>query len=169
MSSNITRTIKKAISIVEGISDPYNKIAFEIVLEHLLLRMGKAESVSSKSKQKPPAVQRGKDNIELIIKSDYDWSNTKIQKLPSLGQCLYILKIGKNEFNINQLSASDIQIILNQKFRLSKTINTIGMSLMKGVGNYVDRFRMGNEYFYRITPQGEERLEKFIKKVTGVQ
>jgi len=34
--------------------------------------MGKAESVSSKSKQKPPAVQRGKDNIELIIKSDYE-------------------------------------------------------------------------------------------------
>ena len=147
--------------------DSYTK-AFEVVLKHLL-RIGKVEPISSKSKQKPSVVNRGKDDIELILKSDYDWSSTRIQKLSSLGQCLYILKIGKNEFNINQLSPSDIQTILNQKFRFSKTINTIGMSLMKGVGKYVDRIRTGNEYFYRITPQGEERLEKFIKNVTGAQ
>jgi len=34
--------------------------------------MGKVEPVSSKPKQKPSVVQREKDDIELIIKSDYE-------------------------------------------------------------------------------------------------
>ncbi len=71
MTDNITNAIKKTISIVEEIPDPYNKIAFEVVLEHLL-RMGEVEPVSSKPKQKPSVVQREKDDIELIIKSDYE-------------------------------------------------------------------------------------------------
>ena len=114
------------------------------------------KSITSKS--------ASQDYLTELLESEYDWSHTNIRNLVPIGQYLKILKIAKTEFDINTLSPDDIRKILNEKFRISKTVNTISMSLMDGLGKYVDRIRRGHEYHYRITLMGEERLGKLEEK-----
>ena len=156
----------ETISIVNGIQDPYNKIAFEVVLRYLL---DTNIPVQAKSKKvyKPITSSSNipKDHLQQILQSDFDWSVWKISKLTPIGQYLCILKMVKDSFDYPGLSISEIQYILIQKFRIQKTINTISMSLMDAVGKYVDRIRHDKEYAYRITTDGETQLEDLLNKI----
>jgi hypothetical protein len=96
------------------------------------------------------------------LNSNYEWSNTKIPKLQPIDQYLNLLQIAKNELQIDKLSPDEIKTILQEKFRINKTVNNIGMTLMKKVGNYVDRIKIGNAYQYKITDKGEKYLEEEI-------
>ena len=54
---------------------------------------------------------------------------------------------------------------LNEILRINKTVNAIGMSLMKVLGKYADRVKRGNEFCYKLTSTGEEHLAKMIEKL----
>jgi hypothetical protein len=149
---------------VKNIPEHYRNIGFGVVLAYLLFsekgftptRQNKPESISK--------ITDEQNGLDTILKSDFDWSSTDIPRLTALGQNLLLLKIVKDNFNIDNLSPSEIKAILYEKFRISKTNNAISMSLMENVGKYVDRIRTGSEYSYRITSQGKIKVEEILGK-----
>ena len=165
MIEAINEMIQKAIHIVKDVPEPYHNIAFEAVLKHLLLSKGVVQTVKHHKPESIPTIIDQKDRVDLILKSDYDWPSTHIPKLVALGEYLLLLKIAKDDFNIDDLSSSEIRTILHEKFRIMKTINAVSMSLMEALGKHVDRIRRGNEFFYKITPQGVSHLENLRSKL----
>lgn len=165
MTSEIRKKIDEAIGIVKDVPEPYQKLSFEIVLKHLLnLTIDTVPKISHK-RSIPVAKAKGQADIETMLKSDYDWASTQIPKLKPIGQNLCVLKIASDDFGIDILSPKDMQVILSQKFRLSKSANAVSMSLMEAVGKYVDRIQEGKEYLYRITSKGREYLDSLIQKL----
>jgi len=161
MEKDITKLIDFVIDMVKNVPEEYRKSSFEVLLHHFLTSPPlPAKSRSSKVIKQQSSVE--KNSIQEIISSEYDWAATGIKRLKGIGQYLAILKIAKNDFNVETLSASDIKNILDQKFREKKTINTISMSLMDAVGKYVDRIKADKEFRYRITASGESRLEEIV-------
>jgi len=150
--------------MVRNIPEQYRNIGFGVVFAYLLLsekgftptRQNKPESIAK--------ITNEQNSLGIILKSDFDWSSTDIPRLTALGQNLLLLKIVKDNFNIDNLSPSEIKSILYEKFRISKTNNAISMSLMEKLGKYVDRIRTGNEFSYRITSQGKAKLEEILGK-----
>ena len=162
MKEDITNLIKFVMDLIEDVPEEYRKSSFEVLLHHFLTSPSlPAKSYSSKVIKQKKSVE--KNSIQEIITSEYDWAATWIKRLIGIGQYLAILKIVKNDFNVDTLSASDIKNILDQKFREKKTINTISMSLMDAVGKYVDRIKAEKEFRYRITASGESRLEEIFQ------
>ncbi len=164
MTSEIRKKIDEAINIVKDVPKPYHDLSFEVVLGHLLNSGTPVQKISQK-RPIPIPQKGGKIGIDAILRSDYDWASTQIPKLKPIGQNLYVLKIASDEFSMDSLSPKDIQIILSQKFRLSKSANAVSMSLMETVGRYVDRIQEGKEYLYRITSKGREHLDSMIQQL----
>jgi hypothetical protein len=159
MKEDITKLINEIIDLVKDVPEEYRKNSFEVLLNHSLTQ----PFISSKSPD-PKKSNTKKDSetkhLELMLSLEIDWSSTGIKKLKGITQYLKLLKIAKLELIDDTLSVTEIKIILAQKFREKKTINTISMSLMDAVGKYVDRIKVDNEFRYRITATGEERLEQ---------
>lgn len=162
MNKDITQLINYVIGLVEDVPAEYQKSSFEVLLSHFLIQQTlPAKSIPSKLAKKKKV---SKDNtIQKIVNSEYDWATTGAKNLKGITQYLAILKIAKNDFEVDTLSVSDIRNILTQKFREKKTINTISMSLMDAIGKYVDRIKEDKEFRYRITPSGETRLQQIIE------
>jgi hypothetical protein len=164
MSTEIRKKIDEAIRIVVDVPEQYRNMAFESVLNHLL----NSSTVTQKTSLKHVISTTQKEKsigIDGVLRSNYDWATTQIPQLKPIGQNLYVLKIARDEFGIDTLSPKDIQIILSQKFRLSKSANAISMSLMEAVGKHVDRIQEGKEYLYRLTVTGREYLESLIQQL----
>ncbi|MDE2590908.1 MAG: hypothetical protein KGL95_14730 [Patescibacteria group bacterium] len=169
MTDFINKIIQQAMHIVKDIPPPYHDITYEAVLKYLLATKGMNQTENHHPKIESISAEiNPKDRVDLILQSNYDWPSTNIPKLVALGEYLLLLKIAKDDFNVDDLSSSEIRIILHEKFRISKTINAVSMSLMEALGKYVDRIRRGNEYFYKITPQGRYHLENLQKKLRSV-
>ena len=162
MKEDITKLINYVIDLIEDVPEKYQKSSFEVLLNHFLTQPTiPTKPISSKTTKKDKVSKI--HTVQEIINSKYDWATTGIKNLKGIGQYLTILKIAKNDFNVDTLSASDIRTILTQKFREKKTINTISMSLMEAVGKYVDRIKEDNEFRYGITTSGETRLQQIIE------
>ena len=161
MNDQIRYHIVEALNAIIDTPEEYKKIAFEVILNHLL---SSTQDISIQAiKRDRSKVKR--EGIDIILKSSFDLSSTNIFKLKPALQNLYILKVVKEKFGIDGLSPNDIQTILLQKFRISKTPNAISMSLMNEVGKHIDRIQEGREFSYRITENGIEYLNSEIKKI----
>ena len=143
----------------------FEKEAFQIALQHYfeMEQYGGGKDISKPRKKESKQKNKEPENkLEIILNSNYDWSLTNIPKLQPIDQYLHMLQIAKKEFGIDKLSTDEIRKILYEKFRITKTVNNIGMTLMKKVGNYVDRIKVGNGYYYKITSNGENYLKEGI-------
>lgn len=152
---------KQAIALTEGIEEPYRSLAFREVFSELLhtdlsLKKTKSESVARITSQAPLQ----EDRLTRMLQSSFDWSTLPIINNDAIIQNLLILKLALEEFKIDGISARDVQQVLFQKYRISKTPNAVSMSLMAAVGKYVDRIQEGKEFLYRITSRGIEKLDK---------
>lgn len=156
MTDTLIEHIKKAEEIANNTSGDFRLIAFEVVLSHLL-----ANSSNRILESTPREILSVKkhDKITSLLNSNFDWSQFNIEKLKPTPQLLLILKIAKNEFGLNELTPSEIQKILEAKFRMHKSVNALSMLLMEKVGKYVDRILEGNKFYYRITGNGEKFVE----------
>ncbi len=150
LSKKILEKINLAREYVKNLDEPFDKLAFQAVLEHLL---------SSGTDQEIAQSKKSWSHAEFILKSQYVWDLRIMQRLKPLLQNLYILKIAQTEFQIDSLSSSDIQIILSEKFSISKSANAISMSLMKVVGRYVDKIQDGKKFLYKLLPDGIKYLD----------
>lgn len=162
MNDRIRNNIEETLDAIVDTPDEYKKIAFEVVLGYLL-----------SSTKNTPIHERRKDifkgkhegGIDTILNSNFDWTSTNIPLLKPSLQNLYILKIAKEKFGIDSLSPNEIQSILTQKFRISKTPNAVSMSLMNEIGKHIDRIQKGKEFLYWITENGIRYLNQEIEKM----
>lgn len=161
----VKEAMEKALNLAKDIPEPYNEVAFKIIFERLIDEYNPvSEKITNKKKVMAKPSRRKETDINEILHSDFDWPSTNIPKLKPIGQNLYVLKIAKEDFGRDELTPREIQVILSQKFRLTKSANAISMSLMTAVGKYVDRVQMGKEFAYRITNKGKEYLSELIKE-----
>lgn len=159
MNNLISYHIEETLNAIIDTPEEYKKIAFEVILNHLL---------SSTKDISIQTIRRGssrikQESINTILKSNFDMSANIFMLKPAL-QNLYILKVAKEKFSIDGLSAKEIHIILSQKFRISKTPNAVSMSLMNEIGKNIDRIQEGREFKYKITENGIKYLNAEIKK-----
>ncbi|MDG6943366.1 MAG: hypothetical protein JRM94_04755 [Nitrososphaerota archaeon] len=157
------KLIQKAKDLVSGTEEPYHSLAFSVVLAGLLRATPVEREAPKKEvmhKETPKASVAGKGRLETILRSNVDWSSLPILNSEPIVQNLIILRLALDDFKIDGLSARDIQQILFQKYRVSKTPNAVSMSLMAAVGKYVDRIQEGKEFLYRITQKGIARLNE---------
>jgi hypothetical protein len=153
--NEVQRLIAEAKELVSGTEDPYRSLAFSVVLLELL-RSGLVKHQTQRKEVQPresPKIAE-KDRLRTILRSDVEWSSIPVLNNEPIKQNLIVLKLALDKFEIDGLSARDIQQILFQKYRISKTPNAVSMSLMAAVGKYVDRIQDGKEYLYRITSKG---------------
>ena len=91
-----------------------------------------------------------------------------IYKLSGLPLFLAIIKIALEKFEIDGLTPPEISKICKEKLRISKgTDRTTISNILAKAREYVDRIPnpRGKGYAYRIMKNGEEFLNKEIKKV----
>lgn len=162
----IQRTIKEAAGLVEGVDEPYGSLAFSVIFADLLRSPGpeaKKPPASAKMESRPTLPSH--DRLQTMLHTKLDWSELPIINRDAITQNLMVLKLALDKFKIDGLSAKDIQQVLFQKYRISKTPNAVSMSLMAAVGKYVDRIQEGKEFLYRITDKGIAKLgeEKRVK------
>lgn len=149
MNDLISKHVQEAISIAERISPEYRKVAFEVILNHLL-----TSELTEKIESRQALTIKDHTGINKILRGSFDWTSTQILELKPTPRILLILKIAKQDFGINELSASEVQKILKEKFRITKSVSAISMLLMEKLGKYVDRIQEGNKFYYRITENG---------------
>jgi len=168
MNDYVEQAIEFAKEFADAAPEKFQEVAFQSALQYFFSanndvkyqKPSKGKKKSSKS-----LISKSKDALDEILQGDYDWSKTQVRALQPLGQYLLLLKIARDDFEIHILSSEEIKKILNEKFRINKTINTIGMSLMGVLGKYVDRIKRGNEFCYKLTSIGEEHLANMIRKL----
>lgn len=155
MINRIQEYIDEALEAVTNTPTEYKKVAFGVILKHLL-------SVSTKPIEGESRKKITHVNLNMILNSDFDWSATNIPNLKPMMQNLYVLKIAK-DLGVHALTPREIQSVLHHKFRVSKTHNAVSMSLMQAVGKYIDRIQEGKKFLYRITDKGVAYLRSEIQ------
>lgn len=161
MNDNIKNNIESTLQSIVDVPSEYKIVAFQTILNHLL---SSDQSRVLTDRTKSPLIVKDHTGITSLLKTNFDWTSTKILSLKPTPQILLILKIAKEHFSINELSPIEIQKILIAKFRISKSTNAISMLLMEKLGKYVDRIQEGNRYFYRITENGQFLVDGELKE-----
>ncbi len=158
MNDMISKHVNEAVSIAEGVPPEYRKIAFEVILDYLL----KSELPES-TESRQILTTKDHSGINKILQGSLGFTSNQILELKPTPQLLLILKIAKDDFGINELSSSEIQKILKDKFRINKSTSALSMLLREKVGQYVDRIQEGNKFYYRITDNGVSLVDSEMK------
>ncbi len=161
--------INWAIEIASEVENQYRIPTFQVILRKAieeqtpeLLRKVSSEKQPSRGDLDSPSGE-----IQSILNSTFDWGSIPVPKLTPSNQNLALIRIALHEFHIDGLSPKDIQKILFQKYRLSKTPNAVSMLLKNSVGKHVDRIQKGKEFVYRITDPGIKVLEKSLAEANN--
>ncbi|MFA5421096.1 MAG: hypothetical protein WC280_03700, partial [Patescibacteria group bacterium] len=165
---------------VSGVSDPeLKKIAFQKVLDKFLdngLSVKSKKNSGNKykknvSKNKPskksPVKKKEKDPVlsELLQKIN----RTKYSEIhnlkKTLDKSLYILKICKDDLDVDGLIPSQISYLLGEVFRVKITKESISMALGAAT-KFVDRNECvvngGKAFIYKIMHDGEEHVNRIL-------
>ena len=170
---------------VKDLDPELKKIAFENILNRLLdeeygettTKKGKTKLKSRTKKKKTKATTKKSaepDEYEIITNKIMQGLNTT--KYPvmfnlnkTLDRSLYLLKIVREDLDIDGLIPSQIGDILTEKFRIKTTPNAIGMALIKAL-KYVDRRPVttggGSGFTYHIMHDGENYLKPIVEKAS---
>lgn len=159
MNDEITKHVQQALSIVKDVPSEYKEAAFKVILSHLL----SSENIKT-VENRQVLTKKDHAGINRILRGSFDWPSTKIFQLKPTPQILLILKIAKENFGTNELSAPEVQKILKEKFRITKSHSAISMLLMEKLGKFVDRIQEGNKFYYRITENGVSLVNSEMRK-----
>jgi hypothetical protein len=149
--------IEFASEMAQAAPKEYREVVFQVLFEKRVKTISVTDKTSIKSSN---LAGIEKPENRSISDMKYDWSNTNIAKLGGTAQYLAVIWKALDGLGIDGLTAKQVQDILFQKFRISKTQSAVSMGLIDWVGKYIDRDRKGNENVYRITRAGIEHLKK---------
>ncbi|MFN8150390.1 MAG: hypothetical protein U0R24_04590 [Solirubrobacterales bacterium] len=161
---------KKAAEIASVVPEPMQDAAFQRALDMLQESDGRPQTPSKPSgsgkrarTQRQPAkdsTTTGQSTVEVLVEGIDRTAHSEVSEAPKvLERALHILKIGKDEFEIDGMSANEIATVLTEKFRLRTTRQRVNQVLDEASG-LVDRVprpgRQGAQY--RIMHPGEKYL-----------
>ncbi len=159
--------VKIAKESVKDLDGDLKVEAFKMVLSQLLEGGTKPADVPKKHRKarnpakKQPSKEATPEIMENVSKIDIE-GYSHIYKLSGIAIYLGIIKMVLDECKIDGLIPVDISILLKNKFRISKTYNTISMALGNAQGKYVDREQVGSGFKYKIMRPGIDFLEAQI-------
>ncbi len=161
---------KKAAEIASVVPEPMQDAAFQRALDMLqegdgrseapTKRSGSGKRASTERKRRESGKTNGRSTIEVLVEGIDRTAHSEVGEAPKvLERALHILKISKDEFDIDGLSANEIATVLTEKFRLRTTRQRVNQVLDDASG-LVDRVsrpgRQGAQY--RIMDPGEKHL-----------
>jgi biotin operon repressor len=146
----------------------------ESVLDGILTSIQKCDSSESQKqvfRQRKVFRTKNKDKDEVLDNILQSLDRTKYPLLSKLSmaldKALYILKIIKDDLNVDGLTPLQIAIILTEKFRIPITREAISMALYDDTEK-VDRVsgkEKSRAYTYRIMSRGEEYINNLLQKI----
>jgi hypothetical protein len=162
---DLKELFKKAADIASEVPENMQQIAFTRALD---LFLGKAPEAKAKTgRKRSAAVGKSKEktedaSVELILQK---LDRTKYPIMDELSdvldRSLYVLRIAKDELNIDGFIASQIAKILTDKFRLPTSRQAVYARLSTAI-KIVDSKPAGNATLFRIMQPGEKYLDKAI-------
>jgi hypothetical protein len=161
---------KRAADIASVVPETMQEAAFERALDMLQEEGGHGTSRRSKSGGRPTkqrsraaSTKTGSADAAAVLKAEIDRT-----KHPEVGdeekvleRALHVLKIAKDEFDIDGLSANEIAGVLTDKFRIRTTRQRVNQ-VLDDAATLVDRTTaagMGGAR-YRIMAPGEKHLSQ---------
>jgi hypothetical protein len=163
--TSIEEAIKTAAAVADNAPEKYQQAVFRTMLEQLIRDHNGDAKKNTETQVEKRIIEKvegqaSQSDINNILATKYDWGATNIDRLNGIRQYLAVIKLVLDEFGIDGLTAKEIQEILFQKFRISKTPNAVSMALMDAVGKYVDRIKRDKEWAYRITKTGMDLADQ---------
>lgn len=167
---NLKEIFKKAAAIASEVPENMQSAAFSHALKILL---GEVPEVKTEAKTKGKKGVRAKKrlekkedaSVELILQKLDRTKYPIVNDLSNvLDRSLFVLKIAKDEFDIDGLTPPQIAKILTDIFRLPTSRQAVYNRLSKAV-KLVDSKPAGKADIYRIMQPGEEYLSKVIANV----
>lgn len=164
---NLKETFKEAAEVASQVPENMQQAAFIRALDILLgdktIKKSTAKSSGKKNLTKKITVKSKADpevekTLQTISRTKYPMIS-KFEKV--LDRSLQILKISKDDCDIDGLSSTQIATLLTEKFRLRTSRQAVQFALSSAT-NLVDEQREGRAVRYRIMHPGEEHLNKVI-------
>jgi hypothetical protein len=166
---NLEEIFKKAAEISKSVPSNLQEVAFNRALDALLNESCSKNKNQSdlnnnidnkkKIKHKKSFSERTPKDIEYLLEN---LDRTKYQEIfdaPNiLTSSLFLLKVIKDDYNIDGLGPTDIAKLLTEKFRIRTTRQAVTQAL-DAAGNKVDKVIKRNRPYYRIMHNGEKYLE----------
>jgi len=164
----LKKLVAQAKEAVEELEEPLKSEGFKTILAKLLESNSKNEGQEKSKKISIKQQSIGKDkDVENICFSINRTEFPKMYKLnKALDRSLYVLKIVREDLDIEGLLPLQISKILNSTFKLKTTAASINMAL-GNAKTYVDRkpvkVQGGQGYKYFLMHEGEEHLKKILE------
>ena len=160
---------KEAAEIVSKVPENMQPVAFSRAIDILLGEEPDTKTPIKKRRKKAPSSKKTKEKIEDTsvqrILDELDRTKHPIVNDLSdvLDRSLLVLKIAKDEFDIDGFTPPQIAKILTEIFRLPTSRQAVYNRLSKAV-KLVDSKSVGKANIYRIMQPGEKYLAKIIEK-----
>jgi len=161
---SLKEIFKKAADIASEVPETMQPTAFSRAVDILLGEVPvSTKAIVKKAKSFRKQKEKKEDvSIEQILQKLDRTKYPVINELDNpLDRSLFILKIAKDEFDIDGLTPPQIAKILTEKFRI-KTLRRNVYSYLSKATKVVDSISAGKAHKYRIMQPGEVYLNKII-------
>lgn len=164
---NLKDLTQKAKEAVESLPEPLKTEAFKIILSNMLESSEKKEKIHQKTTVQKVMSKKGTKEMEDFSSKINRTKHPDIYKLKkALDRSLYVLRLARDELEVDGLLPLQISRILSTVFRLKSTQAAVNMALA-GASSYVDRKPLrvqgGQGYEYILMHEGEKYLEGILK------
>jgi hypothetical protein len=167
---NLKEIFKQAAEAAKQVPENMQEIAFRRALDILLgeetATKPKAKPTRKKSATKKNAVKSRIDyGLEEMLKAIDRTKYPMISKFEKVSdRALLILKIAKDDCEIDGLTPPQIASILTEKFRIRTTRQAVQQALIRAT-DLVDMHQEGRSNKFRIMSPGEEYLDNLTAEI----
>jgi len=154
---------KKAAEISKAVPESLREAAFNRAVDALLggqqvSDLGSTKKIRKTVKRKPSAGPSQEGDADPLITELDRTAYPQMKTAPRvLERALILLRIAKNDFDIDGLGSSRIAKVLTDKFRYRTTYQAVQQAL-DAASDKVDRVSTGRKTLYRIMSPGEAYL-----------
>jgi len=155
---------KKAAEISKAVPESLREAAFNRAVDALLggqqvSDLGSTKKIRKTVKRKPSAGPSQEGDADPLITELDRTAYPQMKTTPRvLERALILLRIAKNDFDIDGLGSSRIAKVLTDKFRYRTTYQAVQQAL-DAASDKVDRVSTGRKTLYRIMSPGEAYLD----------
>lgn len=160
-----SKLAKKAKDEVRDLEEPYKSIAYQTILRDLINRSTSSKTPEVVAKPRPEGIPE--NPVELFLTSQVN-ATPYVGLLGAPGKLLEkslaVLKLARDELQIDGLTAPQVTEILVKKFRVARVHSANVSRDMGNATRYVTRLITDGEYRYLLMTAGEQYLEEIAQR-----
>jgi len=164
--------VRKARDAVQDLQEPLRSVAFGKVLDDLILQARVANRMAPPVQSVKMGISSGPGTggdsaIDLFLSRSIDasaYGGLFASRGRLLDKSLAVLKLGRDEFGLESLAASEIADVLTKKFRVASIRKSNVSRDLGRAPQFVSRTKDPSGFLrYSLTLPGEARLSKTLK------